>query len=1529
MMGAATAADDKLVNETVSTSTNDVDALSQEVDSVDEEVSAAEATDLVANDANNSLNSNEILSARIDNSGNNEVLSESEDTGTITDLYKLIKLTKNGETLELTKNYKYSTGDEAYINGINLDKTITIDGNTFYIDLNQKSSLFQVNSFNTTIKNLNIINTNVTNLLSGAITWNANSGKIINCNFTNGTIVHNNKACSPFIYWLGSDGLIEDTSFKNVNLNTFSSFPTDGYYDIAAVSSEATNLKVRYCNFTNLLVCGGVSCTQSSYGNIIYGCEFSSNSGYQVGGRRSSFTVQNCYVHDCNTSSKLWENHLIPARGIYTVINTTIFNCRGNNIFAGDAQVYNCTNITRNTFTGLIHTQYASTSVIIDNCVIKNNSLYVSSSLNNFRIVDSTIKDNINFYISLSGSSIEISKNNISNNTISNSRNVYGVLMFSGNNINIQGNNITDNRNIRTSVVYLSKDDMSVNWDNNNISNNSVGVSCNKEFSPFTLVDESWVSPEGCSTNTGLSNSSTWDLNTALIHTKTGGTIHMLKGTYNSTSNLESFSNIIGEEDDVIINATLVVSSQVNVKNIKIQDHSIGIKSPNVEIINVTYINYTPSFRGDTSVRQNLYRSASACNIHFFNITIDGATVPTDHLALFAMESMPNVWMENITIKNVNIDKDIFLHSTCFGFTLKNLTIEKSNFKSLFSYYRSSVANPNADPTYGYTYKNLNGYDITVKGSTFETLYDIIYENDIIRDCSLNNITVINSNITGDDVFYNYINFNFNNISLINIDNTNDNLNIFKFTGSDLNVINLTVDNFTKSVNLLSSSDVVGIDLFKISNVNLTDSLTVNNNLNKFIFINVTGVNDDLLIINKSISLKDCVFDNVTGHILVNAPSVTISDSVFKNMNNSKLNGSAVLVKEDYCSLVNCNFTDNIGLYGAVYIYNTTVRPNLEMCNFTGNVAKGGVGGALYVPGEGKFTIAIDSNTTKTFGTISGLNDIHCTIDELLKTVYVQRGASGSGKLRSDPIDFAAGFAKLADNGELIFIKSGDVFDNTSSIRHNAVQKNITFKGNNTIINCVLFNVSSISNNVKLYNITFNSTRDTVITWFGIDGWIENCTFINCNAKVNGSSICVFGNNLTIINCTFKNNTANGDGAVGGALYIKSNDTSITDCRFYDNFASDAGSAIYLTNDLDNIVISDNKFYTSDYLGSGSGSVLEINGLSNSLISGNLFENGNVATGSVYLTGQYFKINLNKNNFTNNTAVNAGGLYITSIIDMGNFNINNNSFYNNTATTNGGAVYIDSNNIVLEDSYFFNNTATNSGGAIFVNGIGAVLNNNVFENNSAFNGGAVYIDASGAILSDCNFTGNNASFGGALYVNANDVWVYGSSFIANTANSTSNDRGSAIYVAKDVLFHMRNGILDKNYVYGGNDSHMYFGDISFSNISPDVVGTVLTSSPYQQYISNSSSFKYSTAFVTSGMVKGLGFSADTATSLSKVLDTGLEDNAVLYIVDHDFELNNLVKLSNLNVTVIGVNNTTIKRASGNENKYLFILQVFK
>jgi predicted outer membrane repeat protein len=104
-------------------------------------------------------------------------------TGTFTEMKNLIEAENN--TVILDKNYQYDqTSDKDLINGIIINKEITIDGNGHNINGLNKSRIFNIQSDNVTIKNIELENGNHDEL-AGAIYWNASNGKLLNSTLTN------------------------------------------------------------------------------------------------------------------------------------------------------------------------------------------------------------------------------------------------------------------------------------------------------------------------------------------------------------------------------------------------------------------------------------------------------------------------------------------------------------------------------------------------------------------------------------------------------------------------------------------------------------------------------------------------------------------------------------------------------------------------------------------------------------------------------------------------------------------------------------------------------------------------------------------------------------------------------------------------------------------------------------------------------------------------------------------------------------------------------------------------------------------------------------------------------------------------------------------------------------------------------------------------------------------------------------------------------------------------------------------------
>ena len=165
-------------------------------------VSAVSAADDSANNIIGEDNDVIALDEAIDDDESNvDVLGENDnaalnvgETGTFTDLNKLINEDySSNDTITLNSNYKFTDGDDAYVPGIKINRTLTIDGNGFTLDGSNSACMFDVETNSEVIiKNINFINGNATDIhkLGGAIyvgPHSNNNNKVINCNFTNNT----------------------------------------------------------------------------------------------------------------------------------------------------------------------------------------------------------------------------------------------------------------------------------------------------------------------------------------------------------------------------------------------------------------------------------------------------------------------------------------------------------------------------------------------------------------------------------------------------------------------------------------------------------------------------------------------------------------------------------------------------------------------------------------------------------------------------------------------------------------------------------------------------------------------------------------------------------------------------------------------------------------------------------------------------------------------------------------------------------------------------------------------------------------------------------------------------------------------------------------------------------------------------------------------------------------------------------------------------------------------------------------------
>ena len=212
------------------------------------------------------------------------------------------EINNENDYLILDKDYEYVDGN---INGVLINKSITIDGNGHTLNGNGKSRIFYISSQNVTIKNIIFKNGlakglyfNKTNIGGGAIYWNAVNGKLINSIFINNTgagllydefeneeVVNDDGSIlityrmrpmgastnrGGAIVWLGDNGYIKGCTFQNNHVG----YPNGG----GAVFWVANNATIDESFFENNHAWFGASVLYQGDRLIIKNSKFLNNS---------------------------------------------------------------------------------------------------------------------------------------------------------------------------------------------------------------------------------------------------------------------------------------------------------------------------------------------------------------------------------------------------------------------------------------------------------------------------------------------------------------------------------------------------------------------------------------------------------------------------------------------------------------------------------------------------------------------------------------------------------------------------------------------------------------------------------------------------------------------------------------------------------------------------------------------------------------------------------------------------------------------------------------------------------------------------------------------------------------------------------------------------------------------------------------------------------------------------------------------------------------------------------------------------
>ena len=249
---------------------------------------------------------------------------------------------------------------------------------------------------------------------------------------------------------------------------------------------------------------------------------------------------------------------------------------------------------------------------------------------------------------------------------------------------------------------------------------------------------------------------------------------------------------------------------------------------------------------------------------------------------------------------------------------------------------------------------------------------------------------------------------------------------------------------------------------------------------------------------------------------------------------------------------------------------------------------------------------------------------------------------------------------------------------------------------------------------------------------YGTDIVLKNIVFANADRNYNqvgGGAIYVFeGATVSIINCTFVNNTA----AFGAAINSYGG-VNVTDCTFYNNSVTYNGGAI--------VGSAQTPGFTGAYLH----------------VTNSKFYNNSAGYGGAILGGYESNVTIVDSEFINNSArYNGGALDFTTYVTP--VYVSNSIFKNNSAN-NGGAIYLATANpvVIVDNCVFENNNAINNGGVVFAND------------------DSPYTSIYDITFNNCDINGNSAKNGAVVYAEDNlvgtNVTIVSSNVINNTADS--------------------------------------------------------------------------------------------------------------------------------------------------------------
>ena len=570
---------------------------------------------------------------------------------------------------------------------------------------------------------------------------------------------------------------------------------------------------------------------------------------------------------------------------------------------------------------------------------------------------------------------------------------------------------------------------------------------------------------------------------------------------------------------------------------------------------------------------------------------------------------------------------------------------------------------------------------------------------------------------------------------------------------------------------LLSMSAVSAEDV----SINANDTYQTPNEIQK----DFTSLQTD---IDNSQGVFELTYDVKHGDDEIDNYGISITKTTIINGNGHTIDanghGSIFVVKDSSVTLtlndltlINANpVSDSSGIVsngGAVYFDGSTLIVN--NVNFKNNTVYKS-GGAIYTTG----TCIVDSS-------VFDGNDVQFrsqNIDNGGAAIYADNGASllisnsqiinnhknmvirdnNVGDL-VDGVVVATGYTKISKSyfrnnsgcygGAVTSLGYTNAGKNQIIIENSVFDANRAFQGAAVNVIGSTFKISgtNFTNNKGVGYGSGNPNVGALLTWYGCEGTISDCNFIN-NTADNGAAYRLGDDNngvssASVDSCTFINNTASNQ---GGAVYEGGKTGKATldikNSIFTNNSAKKEGSAIYsgYTLNIDDDTTFTNNMVYMYYTGTlNIGEIKTFTDLQNAI---------NMVEGDIHLSSNVTMLASEADNFVNGIVVdhlvnlkcdgftinanNLGRIFnVTSTADK--LNIYNANLINGNADI-GGAIY-NTGSVYAYNTNFINNTAATMGGAVFNNGTLTIQkcivdNNDITKRTSSdsedYGGAAIY-----------------------------------------------------------------------------------------------------------------------------------------------------------------------------------------------------------